>query len=80
MSSIVWESDYPNGEIPEGFAEPVEMENLRLAVLEERLAHARRALTAAAMVQVPHHRREVLALAGLAAELHLAVAREIERG
>lgn len=72
---------WPDGMLPAGRAMPGELEQLRLVALEERLAHARHALAAAARIEAPRrHRREVLALAALAGELHLTVLEEIGRG
>lgn len=76
-----WESfDWPNGEIPVGRAGREELEHLHLAALEAALADARRLLARAGGIRAPrHHRREVLALAGLAAELHHAVLEDLAR-
>lgn len=64
-----WPSD-----IPAGGAGREELEQLHLAALEAVLADARRLLAHAGGIRAPHrHRREVLALAALAGELHHAV-------
>lgn len=80
--SGTWESfDWPNGEFPIGRAGKEELEQLRLVALEQALADARRLLAHAGGILAPRHlRAETIALAGLAADLHRAVARELARG
>lgn len=57
-----------------------ELERVQLAVLEQRLADVRRTLVNAAALRPPRPiRADLIALAGLAADLHRAVLEEMAR-
>lgn len=65
---------------PRALAEERELEQVRLAAFEERLADARRSLVNAATLRAPtRYRADTLALAALAADLHRAVLEEMAR-